>query len=371
MRQKEIDDNTQMVPNTWVDFLFWIVRMIERQCVLHETSMKGDSSMVRRVSYTLIFFLVLGGATLLWEASFFIFETGPRHSHAQSAEMGAPKTDKSLHPEGESSTRDANKEKEMGGKMGGMTTKEMRESMKDIIPPKEVPFYQEKTFIVIVSVALILLVFWVIKRGGIRPWRFLKKQDSYINEAILVVDLCESTKMAVTQGDVFAMRIKNKMKDCVREVAQSFRVKFLENIGDGYLVTFPTGSDAVRAAMKILQNADDYNKKAPEKEKIELRIGINYGELVLDERGGRHGAAINKVFRIEGIKKEQMQDLGEGLKPEEFLEKNRIFVSEEMKEEIKDMKDIRSQLVGVFDLKGFTGLHRIYYIPWKELSLDQ
>jgi class 3 adenylate cyclase len=247
----------------------------------------------------------------------------------------------------------------------------MIKRIKDDIPPKESPFYQENTFIVAVTGALMLLVFWIIKRGGIRPWGVFKKQDSFINEAILVVDLCESTKMAVTQGDVFAMRIKNRMKDCVREVAQGFRAKFLENIGDGYMVTFPTGPDAVRAAIKILQNADDYNKDAPEKERIELRIGINYGELVLDERGGRHGAAINKVFRIEGIKKDQMQNLGEGLKPEEFLEKNRIFLSEEIKEEIKDMQDIQAQLVGVFDLKGFTGLHRIYYIPWQKLPLDQ
>ncbi len=327
--------------------------------------------MNRLVFSILILFLISGGAGLSWEAPFFSFEEGLHPSHAQSEKISSPKRDKSSSPEGEPSRRDPNREKEMGGRMGGMTPEEMRESMKDVIPPKEVPFYQEKTFIVAVTVALMLLVFWVIKRGGIRPWGVFKKQDSFINEAILVVDLCESTRMAVTQGDVFAMRIKNRMKDCVREVAQGFRAKFLENIGDGYMVTFPTGADAVRAAIKILQNADDYNKEAPEKERIELRIGINYGELVLDERGGRHGAAINKVFRIEGIKKDQMQNLGEGLKPEEFLEKNRIFLSEEINEEIKDMKDIQAQLVGVFDLKGFTGLHRIYYIPWKKLPLDQ
>jgi class 3 adenylate cyclase len=216
-----------------------------------------------------------------------------------------------------------------------------------------------------------LLLFWIIKRGGFRSWGISKKQGTFIHEAILVVDLCESTKMAVTQGDVFAMRIKNKMKACVREVAQGFGATSLENIGDGYLVTFPTGADAVRAAVKILQNAEEYNKTVPEKEKIDLRIGLNYGEMVLDERGGRHGAALNKVFRIEGITKEQQQNLGEGIKPEEFLDKNRIFISEEIKEEIKDMGDIHAQLVGVFDLKGFTGLHRIYYIPWKESAFEK
>ena len=336
---------------------------------LHGTSMKGDSPMYRLASSTLIIFLVLGGATPLWESPF--FSAGLHPSHAQSTKISAPTTDRNLHQGEEPSGQGPNSETGIGGMMGDMSPEAMRESMKDMVPSKEVPFYQEKTFMVAVTVVLMLLVFWVIKRGGIRPWGIFKKRDSFINEAILVVDLCESTRMTVTQGDVFAMRVKNRMKECVREVAQSFSAKFFENIGDGYLVTFPTGADAVRAAVKILQNAAEYNKETPKKERIELRIGINYGELVLDERGGRHGAAINKVFRIEGIKKDQQQNLGEGLKPEEFLEKNRIFVSEEINEEIQDMGDIQAQLVGVFDLKGFTGLHRIYYIPWKESSLAQ
>jgi class 3 adenylate cyclase len=323
--------------------------------------------MTRFGFFFLIFLFVFGGPFLYRKEVFSPFEDDLIDAHAQTPKRESSKKDMDVPPSEKAPVQGHNSGTRVRERMGGVTPGKMRERMKDIIPPKEVPFYQEKTFLVIATAALMLLFFWIIKRGGIRPLRrALKKQVSFVNEAILVVDLCESTRMTVTQGDVFAMRIKNRMKDCVREVAQSFRAKFLENIGDGYMVTFPTGADAVRAAIKILQNADDYNKEAPEKERIELRIGINYGELVLDERGGRHGAAINKVFRIEGIKKDQMQNLGEGLKPEEFLEKNRIFVSEEIKEEIKDMGDIRSQLVGVFDLKGFTGLHRIYYIPWKE-----
>ena len=82
--------------------------------------------------------------------------------------------------------------------------------------------------------------------------------------------------------------------------------------------------------------------------------------------------------RMAGMGPEEMRESmknifspGEGLKPEEFLDKNRILISEEIKEEIKDMGDIQAQLVGIFDLKGFTGLHRIYYIPWKESVFEK
>jgi class 3 adenylate cyclase len=137
-----------------------------------------------------------------------------------------------------------------------------------------------------------------------------------------------------------------------------------------YTIEFPISHREHRAAVKILQNAEGYNKDAPEKERIELRVGISYGELALDEQRERHGAAINKAFRIEGLKKEDQQSMGGGLEPEDFPEKNRIFVSEETKEEIKDVPEIPVHQVGVFDLKGFTGLHRIYCIPWRDVLSD-
>jgi len=259
----------------------------------------------------------------------------------------------------------------MGEGVRGSDLEGMRERMKDMIPPKETPFYQEKTFLVLTTATVVLIIFWLAKRWRILPLRSLRKQASFVNEAILVVDLCESTRLAVTQGDAFAMRINNKMKECVREVCEKFGAKFFQSIGDGYLITFPTGIDAASAAVKILQNADDYNRSMPEKEKIELRVGINYGELVLDEQGRRHGAAINKAFRIEALKKDRQEILGNGLKPEAFPTKNRIFVSEELKEEIKNVQGIGAQLVGVFNLKGFTALHRVYHIPWKDVTINE
>jgi hypothetical protein len=39
------------------------------------------------------------------------------------------------------------------------------------------------------------------------------------------------------------------------------------------------------------------------------------------------------------------------LKPEDFIEKNRIFVSKEISEEIRNIKEIQAQPAGVFELK--------------------
>ena len=343
---------------------------METQLTFKNRQQIGESIREKFVFFPLfILFFLLEGITIFGEAGILQIEGDWNNAYAQTPKGESIETNMDSPPDKNPPQKGpGNGGRMRGAMMGGMTTEEMRESMKDLIPAQEVPFYQEKTFLVIVTATFVLLIAWFIKRGRMRLRKALRKQDSFINEAILVVDLCESTKLAVTRGDVFAMRIKNKMKACVREVSENFGSTFIENTGDGYMIMVPTGANAVRAAVKILQNADEYNRVAPEKEKIELRVGINYGELVLDEHGGRHGAAINKVFRIEGLKKEQRQNLGDGLKPEDFIEKNRIFVSEEISEEIRNIKEIQAQPVGVFELKGFTGLHRIYHIPWKELT---
>ena len=224
--------------------------------------------------------------------------------------------------------------------VGDWGAEQMREMMRDHLTVNEIPFYQETGFLAVLVAGFAVLAAWLIWRRGFRLAGFLRSRGAFVNEAILVVDLCGSTKLAVTQGDVFAMRIKNNMKACVREVSNKWGARYFESIGDGYMITFAAAADAVKAAIEVLRRASDHNETAAVKEKIELRIGINFGELILDEQNGRHGASINKAFRIEALTKAQAQNLGDRQDAPDFAQKNRIFVSEEISEEIKDHREI-------------------------------
>ncbi|NIO03329.1 MAG: hypothetical protein GTN74_01590 [Proteobacteria bacterium] len=327
--------------------------------------MRAEKERMRRFSMISMAVVWIAVITLFAPSGSFPLANGLSLAHGQLGEMQS--SGENLHSPStrELTVQSQGSKRMMGEGMGSSDPVEMGKMMRDMTPPKEAPFYQEKTLLVLMTAAFVLIILWILRRWGVLPRRALRTQTSFVNEAILVVDLCESTKLAVTQGDAFAMRIKNKMMACVREVSEDFGSKFLEGTGDGYLITFPTGTDAVRAAMKILQNAQDYNRDIPRKERIELRIGISYGELVLDEQGKRHGVAINKAFRMEGLTIDHQESLKDGLKADAFPDKNRIFVSEELKEEIDGVEGIDVQLVGVFNLKGFTALHRIYQVPWK------
>jgi len=74
----------------------------------------------------------------------------------------------------------------------------------------------------------------------------------------------------------------------------------IKTIGDAFLVTFHSPTDAVLCGMKIQKELAKYNEKVPEDEKLEIRIAINTGEVAL-RKNDVFGEAVNIAARLEGI----------------------------------------------------------------------
>ena len=68
-------------------------------------------------------------------------------------------------------------------------------------------------------------------------------------EAIVVLDLCDSTIMANRYGDTFALQLKEAIRTLVRPVLADKGVAFLKGTGDGFLATFPDLHKAAEAAV--------------------------------------------------------------------------------------------------------------------------
>ena len=78
----------------------------------------------------------------------------------------------------------------------------------------------------------------------------------------------------------------------------------------------------------------------------------------------RLGAAVNMAFRIEGVKQDGMTPAPGGMAPDELPEINRILVTESVSKELAGVPEVALRLAGFFELKGFTGLHRVYQARW-------
>jgi class 3 adenylate cyclase len=73
-----------------------------------------------------------------------------------------------------------------------------------------------------------------------------------------------------------------------------------ELLGDGLLAEFGSAVDAVRCAMDVQRGMAKRNAEVPQETRIDFRIGINIGDIILD-RGDIFGDGVNVAARLEGV----------------------------------------------------------------------
>jgi len=183
-----------------------------------------------------------------------------------------------------------------------------------------------------------------------------------VTEAIVVIDLCNSTDITSRYGDSFALDLLQQLTSVVNPVAQREKCQFVKGTGDGFLLTFPKAENAIRFSFDVLTSVQNRNKASDPSQHINLRFAVNFGESKVDDKGDRLGAAISMTFRVEGLKPPDAIAT-EGCMPTDQVPlDNRVFITENIEKEISGIKSLNSQLVGLYELKGITGLHRIYYL---------
>ncbi len=231
-------------------------------------------------------------------------------------------------------------------------------------PAAAPPFYKERTFLVLVGGAASAAGFLVYRVIRSR-WRRRRGPASFVTEAVLVVDLVESTHLATHYGDGLAMKARTALKDRTLAATEGHGQSFAENTGDGSFMTFSSVAGAVLAATALLKDLRERPPDISPGPPMEVRAGISYGEILLDERGNRHGAVINRAFRLEGLTREGFAQVEEGLQREAIPDRNRIFLDEDAAHELR-AAEIPLRLVGFCNLKGFSGLHRVFEVLWDE-----
>lgn len=187
------------------------------------------------------------------------------------------------------------------------------------------------------------------------------KQGDVFTEAILVVDLCNSTDLGDTYGDSLVFNIMNEFAEIILDVARDEGLRFSKSTGDGYLMTFDSVENALQTAVVTLKLVAERNAVTEKKRRFDLRFAINQGETRVDTNNDRVGVAVNMTFRADGVKKEAMvPGPGATVVPEDFPMENRILLTEAAYNEIKKNPAYKTRFIGFFELKGITGLHRIY-----------
>ena len=88
--------------------------------------------------------------------------------------------------------------------------------------------------------------------------------------------------------------------DLISKSIQSQNGVVVNYAGDAVLADFPTVSEALTCAAQVQHALKDKNADLPEDRKVQFRIGINLGEVIVD-RDEIHGDGVNLAARLEGL----------------------------------------------------------------------
>ena len=93
------------------------------------------------------------------------------------------------------------------------------------------------------------------------------------------------------------------LKACRELIAlksKQHRGRIVNTPGDSALVEFASAIDAARCAFEIQKEMAERNSVIPEDRRLEFRIGINVGDIIVDE-GDIYGDGVNIAARVESL----------------------------------------------------------------------
>jgi adenylate cyclase len=118
--------------------------------------------------------------------------------------------------------------------------------------------------------------------------------------AILAADVAGYSRLMGVDEEGTLAALKTCRRAIIDPKIAEHRGRIVKTTGDGALVEFASAVDAVRCAMEIQRVMAVRNADIPESRRVEFRIGINVGDIIIDE-GDIYGDGVNIAARIEGI----------------------------------------------------------------------
>ena len=88
--------------------------------------------------------------------------------------------------------------------------------------------------------------------------------------------------------------------DLFAETIKAHRGEVKHYAGDAVLADFTTVSDALNCAVAVQQTIKDKNETVSETKRVQFRIGLNLGEVIVD-RGEVYGNGVNVAARLESL----------------------------------------------------------------------
>ena len=170
--------------------------------------------------------------------------------------------------------------------------------------------------------------------------------------AILAADIVGYSRLMGADEVGTLQALKAIRRELADPTIAAHHGRVVKTTGDGILIEFPSVVDAVACAVAIQDGTVARNAGVPEARRIVFRIGINIGDIIIDE-GDIHGDGVNIAARLEGI-----------------AQPGTICLSKAARDQVRDKLDIAFEDMGEQTLKNIARPVRVYQVDAHPLQRE-
>jgi adenylate cyclase len=168
--------------------------------------------------------------------------------------------------------------------------------------------------------------------------------------AILAADVAGYSRLMGEDEEGTLAALKAIRRELGDPKIAEHRGRIVKTTGDGLLAEFASVVDAVRYAVEIQRAMAEHNADVPAERRIEFRIGINLGDIIIDE-GDIYGDGVNVAARLEAL-----------------AEPGGICVSRVVRDQVRDKVEFGFEDLGEQQVKNIARPVRVYRIAFAETA---
>jgi adenylate cyclase len=162
--------------------------------------------------------------------------------------------------------------------------------------------------------------------------------------AILAADVAGYSRLMGADEEGTLARLKAIRRELADPKVKEHHGRIVKTTGDGLLLEFASVVNAVRCAVEVQSEMAERNADVPPDRRIELRMGINIGDIIKDGRD-IYGDGVNVAARLEAL-----------------AEPGGICVSRVVRDQVRDKLDFAFEDMGERQVKNIARPLRVHRV---------
>jgi adenylate cyclase len=162
--------------------------------------------------------------------------------------------------------------------------------------------------------------------------------------AVLLADVVGYSRLMSVDEEGTHAKLAGYVKDLIEPKIVEHGGRLIRSMGDGFLVEFDSAVDAVRCAIEIQARLTDHNSQVEAHRRIQLRIGINTGDVIVNDHD-IYGNSVNIAARLEGL-----------------AQPGQIYVTRGVRDQLEGYPDLSVEDRGERKLKNIERPIRVYRV---------